>query len=280
MTTTTRTGEAWLRRFHPVPHATARLLCLPHAGGSASFYFPVSRALSASAPASIPASIPVLMPASAQAPVSASRPASVEVLAAQYPGRQDRRSETCVEDVGELADHLVEALAGWTDRPLALFGHSMGATVAFEVARRLAGAGVTVAALFVSGRRAPSRQRAENIHRGPDDLLLAELKALSGTGEKVFGDSELLDLVLPVIRSDYKAAETYRYQPGPKLACPIVALVGDSDPKVTADDARAWADHTTARFEMAVFPGGHFYLTEHRPAVVHTILDRLARFCG
>ncbi len=252
MTITTRNGEPWLRRFHPAPEAKARLVCLPHAGGSASFYFPVSRALSA----------------------------SVEVLAAQYPGRQDRRSEKCVEDIGELADRLAEALLGWTDRPLALFGHSMGATVAFEVARRLEDTGVIAAGLFVSGRRAPSRQRVENMHRSADDLLLAELKALSGTEAQLFGDSELLSIVLPVIRSDYKAAETYRYQPGPKLNCPIFALVGDSDPKVTVDDASAWAEHTAAQFDMGVFSGGHFYLTEHRSAVVHTILGRLAQFCG
>ncbi|HKS47102.1 MAG TPA: alpha/beta fold hydrolase [Amycolatopsis sp.] len=248
MTLTAQHGDGWIRRFHPAPDATARLVCFPHAGGSASFYFPLSRAL----------------------------PGSVEVLAVQYPGRQDRRSEKCVESIRELADDVAERLREWADRPIVLFGHSMGATVAFEVAGRLGESGVVPAGLFVSGRRAPSRHRSENVHRRPDEGLLAELRSVGGTEARLLDDAELLTIVLPMIRSDYKAAETYRYRPRPRLTCPIVALVGDRDPKVTIDEARAWDEHTTSTFEMEVFSGGHFYLTEHLPGVVAVIQERLA----
>src|ERR1700712_4687720 len=115
----------WIRRFHESPGASARLVCFPHAGGAATYFYPLSRTL---------------------AP-------SIEALAVQYPGRQDRRAEPCVDDIHELADLVAPALLEWADRPLALFGHSMGATLAFEVAGRLEKAGVRPAGLFVSGRR-------------------------------------------------------------------------------------------------------------------------------
>src|SRR4051794_9909349 len=137
--------ELWLRRFHPAPQAAARLVCLPHAGGSASYYHPLSAALSP----------------------------AVEAVAVQYPGRQDRRSEPLVDDLLVLADRLADALAD-EPGPLALFGHSMGAVLAFEVARRLEREGREIAALFVSGRRAPTAHRDEWLHRVGDAELLDE----------------------------------------------------------------------------------------------------------
>lgn len=239
--------DLWIRHYLPAPDAATRLVCFPHAGGSASFYVPVSRALSP----------------------------AVDVLAIQYPGRQDRRTEPCIEDIGELADRVVDVLPAWHDRPLAFFGHSMGATLAFEVARRLEASGLVVAGLFVSGRRAPSRPRTENVHQRSDEHLLDELKKLSGTDPRLFGNDEVLRMVLPAIRSDYKAAETYRFQPGAKLTCPIFAFVGDNDPKVTIGEARSWEDHTRAEFTLQVFTGGHFYLGEHQSAVLSAIRERL-----
>jgi len=236
---------AWIRRFHPAPEAPARLVCFPHAGGSASFYFPLSRAL---------------------AP-------ELDVLAVQYPGRQDRRAEPCIDDLRRLADLAAEELLRWTDRPMALFGHSLGATLAFEVALRLEAAGVVPLGLFASGRRAPSRPREDRVHLQDDKGLIASLKRLSGTDSQIFADDELLSMILPAVRADYRAAETYRYRPGPPLSCPVTALTGDDDPEVTIDDARSWAVHTTAAFDIHVYRGGHFYLTAHATAVQ----DLLAR---
>jgi len=249
MTDTHRDTDPWIRRFHPVPDATTRLVCLPHAGGSAPFFFPVSKAMSP----------------------------SVDVLAIQYPGRQDRRGEPCVNDLNELADLVTERLQPWLDRPIALFGHSMGATLAFEVARRLERAGVVPLALFASGRRAPSRHRDERVHLADDAGLIADLRRLSGTDPQVLGDDELLRAILPAIRGDYRAAETYRYRPGPRLNCPIVALTGDSDPHVTMAEAEAWGEHTESAFTLRVFSGGHFYLTSHSAAVMREITEHTSR---
>jgi surfactin synthase thioesterase subunit len=239
---------AWIRRFHPAPEASARLVCFAHAGGSASYFFPVSRALSP----------------------------GLDVLAVQYPGRQDRRTEPAFEDVGPLADALVDEVAVWADRPLAFFGHSLGATVAFEVARRLEERGTTLLSLFVSGRRAPSRHKAQWVHKGNDDELIKEIIALEGTDAAMLKDPELVRMILPAFRSDYKAAETYQYEPGPKLTCPVVALVGDNDPQVTVPEAESWLDHTSAGFELHVYPGGHFYLNQHVGQVLELIGKRTA----
>ncbi|MEV5485499.1 MULTISPECIES: thioesterase II family protein [Streptomyces] len=233
----------WCRRFHPAPDAGRRLVCFPHAGGSASFYHPVSAALSP----------------------------RVDVLAVQYPGRQDRRQEPALDDIGLLADRIAEALRAWTDRPLTFFGHSMGALVAFEVARRLERDGDGPVRLFASGRRAPSAYRDEQVHRRDDDGIVAELRALSGTDARVLDDEEMLRMVLPALRSDYKAVETYRSEPGAVVRCPVTVLVGDDDPKTSLDEARCWDAHTTDACDLRVFPGGHFYLAD-RPTEVMDVL--------
>ncbi|MET8944908.1 alpha/beta fold hydrolase [Streptomyces sp. NPDC004542] len=239
----------WIRRFSPADDARVRLVCFPHAGGSATFYFPVARAL---APA-------------------------IDVLAVQYPGRQDRRGEPCVDDMGRLADLVTEELRPWTDRPLALFGHSMGALLGFEVARRLERDGIRPLRFFASGRRAPMRRRSdEDVHRRDDQRLIAELTSLSGTDAQILDDPEVLQLVLPAIRSDYRAVETYRYAPGEPLRCPVSVLTGDSDPQVTLDEAEDWRHCVAGHFDVTVYPGGHFYLTEHAGAVMAEIRRRLA----
>nr|WP_246421902.1 alpha/beta fold hydrolase [Nocardiopsis mwathae] len=223
------------------------MVCFPHAGGSATFYHPVSQAMSP----------------------------AVDVLAIQYPGRQDRRSEPCVDDIAKLADLVVGELRPWADRPLAMFGHSMGASLAFEVARRLEADGVTATALFVSGRRAPTAFRDERVHLADDDRIIAELKRMSGTDAAVLGDEEILRMILPAVRADYRAAETYRYTPGPDVSCPIIAMTGDDDPQVTLDEARKWADHTSGGFDLQVYSGGHFFLTHHAAAVMRAMTDRI-----
>jgi surfactin synthase thioesterase subunit len=244
-------ADDWIRCFEPAPYGPVQLICFPHAGGSASFFFPVGREL---APA-------------------------VEVLAVQYPGRQDRRMEPGIDDIAELADRIVPALDERLDRPFAFFGHSMGATVAYEVARRIGPErGREPKLLFASGRRAPSRtrdRREEEVHLRDDDGIVAELQRLSGTNARLLGDPELLRMIMPAVRSDYRAIETYAHRAGPELSCPVTALVGDADPLTTLDEAEDWAKHTTGAFDLRTFPGGHFYLAERQSAVLRVISERL-----
>ncbi|MEV0902713.1 alpha/beta fold hydrolase [Actinoplanes sp. NPDC049802] len=240
--------ELWVRRFHPADGAPIRLLCMPHAGGSASYFFRVAKAL---------------------AP-------EIDVLAVQYPGRQERFSEPGLTSAREMADRLVEAVLPLLDRPIALFGHSLGATVGFEVALRLQERGIVPAAFFASGRRAPHLSSFARTHLRDDAGLIADVRALAGTDSWLLEDEDVLRMVLPAIRSDYIAAETYEYRPGPRLRCPIVAIIGDDDPRVTVEQADAWREHTGAGFELDVHPGGHFYLNDHVDAVLRRITEHLS----
>jgi surfactin synthase thioesterase subunit len=263
MTEPSVTDDSWIRRFRPghrgaesagpagVEGGAPRLICFPHAGGAASFYFPVSTALNG----------------------------RFDVWAVQYPGRQDRRAEPPIGSIAALADHVFAALRpGLADGPVAFFGHSMGAIVAYEVARRAERqAGVSPAALIVSGRRAPAKRRAESVHQRDDDGLIAEVRRLSGTKAGLLADEEVVRMILPAIRGDYRAIETYVHQPGPPLGCPITAFVGDEDPQVTLDEARAWAEYTTAGFGLRVFRGGHFYLTARPQETIAQLMDVLSR---
>lgn len=242
-----------MRCFQSCQPESVRLICFPHAGGSAGFFFPYSRSL---------------------AP-------EIEVWAIQYPGRQDRRHERLIDNIPELADRIHERMhEGVTrgqDRPFAFFGHSMGAAVAFEVAQRLKrGGGASPRWLFASGRRAPTHRRAGEVHLRDDAGLIDELLRVGGTDQLFLQDEELLAAILPVTRNDYRAIETYAWEGGPELDCPVTALVGEDDPQVTTGEAADWAAHTTGPFELRTFPGGHFYLDAHRAAVLDTVSTALS----
>lgn len=248
--TETLLDDIWIRRLDPGPAGATTLVCFPHAGGSATYF----------------------------AQMAALLKERLQVLAVQYPGRQDRLRDRCLTSIEELAEETYTALEPILTQPVAFFGHSMGAMIAFEVATRMQRRlDLAPAALFVSGRRAPSRRREEeNIHRRDDAGFVAELKSLSGTDMRVLDDPDVLAMVLPSMRSDYTAVETYRWRPGPRLDCPIVALTGDQDPKASLDDVQAWRSHTSGQFQLHTFTGGHFYLAEHQRAVADTVLGRLS----
>src|SRR5262249_43210427 len=204
--------------------------------------------------------------------------ARAETLALQYPGRQDRRREACIDNLPELADRVFEVLQDCSDgRPFAFFGHSMGSILAFEVARRFRqAASASPVWLFASGYPAPSRLRGGTVHRRGDAGILAELRLLGGTDPRWLDDEDLVASFLPAVRGDYTAIETHA-RGNDWLACPITMLVGDEDPHVTLDEAVAWQRHTSGAFALRVFSGGHFYLDTHRSAVIDEVSTTLGR---
>ncbi|MGW2254447.1 thioesterase II family protein [Kitasatospora sp. NPDC001660] len=243
------TESIWLRRYATGAPPRLRLLCLPHAGGSAGFFHGWGRAFGE----------------------------DVEVLAVRYPGRQERIAEDPWTRLEDLADAIAAELTSRLDTPLALFGHSMGATIGYEIALRLAQRhGVAPALLMVSGRRAPHLLTPRTAAFGSDDELLAEVGKMGGTDAALLADEDLRELVLPAIRADFRAVARYEARPGVPLPCPVVGYVGDGDPDVAPDEVAAWARIAPAGFELKVLPGGHFYLIDQRDALVADIRERLS----
>lgn len=233
---------AWLRGYRASPSPRLRLVCFPHAGGTANMYRTWPRHL----------------------------PEDVDVLAVQYPGRQDRIGEPAIHDMSVLAEAITEAVTGLADRPLVLFGHSMGASVAYEVVWRLPAA---VRSLVVSGHDAPHRSPAKPILHA-DGELIAEVRASGGAGEAL-EDPELRELVLPALRADYRLIRGYLPTPPRRVPVPITAYTGRDDGSCAPDAVRAWSELTDAEFTLMSFPGGHFFLESAEPAVLADLTERM-----
>ncbi|MFJ3726407.1 thioesterase II family protein [Streptomyces sp. NPDC090045] len=242
----------WLRSYHRPPAAAPTLVVFPHAGGSATGYYSLSAALSDSA----------------------------EVLNVQYPGRQDRLGERCIEDIGEMADQVVEALLPRAPRPLALFGHSLGSIVAYEVALRLERLHPDRAPIgvIVSGRPAAAIHLSRGLSRMKDEELASSIFDLAGTPPELLADKDLMAAVLPSLRADFKAAESYQGGVGSRLACPLHAYSGAQDFNVPREGLLRWSEHTAAAFTARFFEGGHFYIQSSEHEVARAITDDLRAF--
>ncbi|MGN9841250.1 thioesterase II family protein [Nonomuraea sp. H19] len=234
-----RSLRCFTRRYAP----RVRLVCFPHAGGAASFF----------------RSWPVGLPA------------DVEVWAVQYPGHEDRITEPCAGDMDHLAGDIAADLRPLSDRPIALFGHSLGAVVAYEVARLLGDA----VHLFASARHAPAETVPGDVHLRDDDAVIDELVRLGGTDGTLLREPEPRSVFVPAIRADFRLAETYRHRPGPHLGCPITALIGRDDPEVTSAQAERWRVHTGHRFALRELPGDHFYLIPQRQTLLALLASEL-----
>jgi medium-chain acyl-[acyl-carrier-protein] hydrolase len=189
----------------------------------------------------------------------------LEVVAIELPGRETRIAEPLRVRVAALVDDLLDTLP--TDRPYALFGHSMGGLIAFELARALVTPRPAPAHLFVSSFRAPHLPRRGPLkHLLSHEALVDEMRRMGGTPAELLDNPEALALLLPVLRADLTIVETYEFADGPPLSCSVTAFGGMSDDDVSAAELEPWGGYTRERFRLDILPGDHFYLyhaTEH-----------------
>jgi len=239
----------WFNVSRRHPHARARLFCFPYAGGGASIYRNWSRLL----------------------------PPEIEVCAAHLPGRDRRIKESPFTDLSEMVSVIAETIVPYLDLPMAFFGHSMGAMISFELARKLRETqNMRPAHLFVSGRRAPQLPIEEPItYNLPEPQLMKELRRLNGTPTEVLEHPELMQLMLPLLRADFSVVETYSYRPGAPLDCPVTVFGGLQDAEVSRQDLEAWGELTNAAFSLRMLAGDHFFL--NTPSTQELLLRSIAQ---
>ena len=244
-------ANPWVAIPTPRPHARLRLFCLPSAGGGATQYRLWPQHL----------------------------PEEIELCAIQLPGRESRFREPPFRGMPALVAALGPALLPLLDMPFALFGHSMGALVAFELARWLRDSGAPMPMhLFVSGRRSPNLPDRESpIHQLDDAVFIRALaERYNGIPAAILHDAELLQLFLPTLRADLEVIETFHYQQHEALPLPISAFAGTSDRRAQIAELAAWQHHTPYPLAIRQFPGDHFFLQHERTALINTIAEALA----
>lgn len=226
------------------PGKSQRLICFPHAGAGAAAYAEWAELL----------------------------PREIELVAVQLPGRQNRIAEEPFHEAGRLVTVLSHALRPVLGGQFAFFGHSGGASLAFELARTLRAHGRPgPRQLFLSGRTAPGVAGVRHLHDLPDDEFRAEMLALGGIEPEIADDADVMAVLLPLLRADFGLWERHHPTPAPPLDCPITVLCGESDPRAPLALMDGWRTHTTAEFSTRSYPGGHFYFLDWTADVVSSI---------
>jgi medium-chain acyl-[acyl-carrier-protein] hydrolase len=244
-------SDFWIAHPHPNPQASLRLFCFPYAGGGASLFRTWPSEL----------------------------PETIEVCPILLPGRESRIDAIPFSRIGPLVQTLSSILRPHLTTSFAFFGHSMGAFIAFELARQLRREyHLQPAHLFVSGCRAPHRPNPHPLLYGlPEPAFIQALLRLNGTPEEVVNNRELLELMLPVLRADFALCETYVYSAEQPLDCSITAFGGVDDSEVTYDEIAAWSEQTQKTFTLHVLPGNHFFLRTAQPLLLQIISQELVR---
>jgi len=246
----TKKPGSWFPPIQDSADAKMQLFCFPYAGGGTGAF---------------QSWVPYLPPGIALAP-------------ARLPGRETRLDEHPIDSMELLISALAEAIAPYLDKPFALLGHSMGAAIAFELARALRQRHKPApACLFVSAARAPRLRRGHIPPPEPPDAdLLEELRRLDGVPPELLENEEWMRLALPAIRADAALYRNYVYAEAPPLDCPIRAYGGLEDERISCSQIEAWAEQTTKDFRIEMFPGGHFFLKTHQAEFLKALSNDLS----
>jgi surfactin synthase thioesterase subunit len=242
---------AWFPPFNDSADVKMHLFCFPYAGGGAAVFQGWVRNL----------------------------PLGIALAPARLSGRETRLDERPIDSMDLLISALGEAIAPHLDKPFALLGHSMGAAVAFELARALRQSGKPApAGLFVSAARAPQLRRGHLPPPAPSDAeLLEELRRLNGVPPELLENEEWMRLALPALRADATLYRNYVYTEAPPLDCPIRAYGGLDDERISRAQMEAWAEQTTKDFSLQMFPGGHFFLKTHQAEFLAALSSDLSQ---
>jgi medium-chain acyl-[acyl-carrier-protein] hydrolase len=241
----------WLPTSPLTTTARTRLFCLPYAGGGASIYRPWIKAV----------------------------PPSLQVCSVQLPGRENRLIEPAFTSMDALIPALIDAIRAHLDRPFAIFGHSMGALVAFELARALRRVRLPQPRhLFLSAHRAPHLpDRRPPIHQLDDEAFWAEMRRLEGTPQEVLDHEELKELVMPTLRADFQLCETWTLADEEPLDMPFSVFGGYEDPNVDREELEAWRDYTRGAMSLRMLPGHHLFLQQAHSAVLTAVVADLRK---
>jgi medium-chain acyl-[acyl-carrier-protein] hydrolase len=242
--------NAWIGCPKPNPGAQMRLFCFPYAGGTAAIY----------------RQWPDLVPP------------NVEVYVAHLPGRAGRLQDPPFTRLLSLVEEIAPAVRPFLDKPFAFFGHSMGALISFELARRLQRDRAPMPAqLFLSGRSAPHIPDVDKrTFDLPEPEFIEELRRLNGTPKEVLEHPELMLLMIPLLRADFSVCQTYQYEKGPPLDCPITIFGGLQDHEVPREHLEGWREHTSSTFKLRMLPGDHFFLNSAQALLLKTLSQELA----
>jgi len=225
--------KKWFPFIQNHSEAKFRLICLPHSGGVASLYQHLNTYL----------------------------PAQIELCSVQLPGRETRYGENFVLSIDTLTDQLSEACQELIDRPFALFGHSLGALIGFELLKKLRTHSLSPHMFFISACNPPHKLVGlSTIHQLSDEDFMKKVRSWGDAiPKKVLENPELMNIILPRLRADFTLFETYPYKEEPALTCPFTLFGGTEDPIVTPSNLQEWAQHTTCKPSLRIFSGDHFY---------------------
>jgi medium-chain acyl-[acyl-carrier-protein] hydrolase len=243
-------SNSWIARPHPNPQAKLRLFCLPYSGAGASVFYSWAGYL---------------------APLA-------EVCAVEFPGHGRRLAEPLIDGMAPLVEELATGLQPHLGKPFAVLGHSMGALLGFELSRHLGRhSDIRPLHLYVSGHVAPQvSSSAEPIHNLPEPEFVQRIRELDGTPEEALESQELQELILPILRADFKVCETYTYEEDEPLNVPMTALGGLADKYVRRKDLQAWSHQTRGPFSLRMFPGGHFFIKTATRSVLDVVAHSLS----
>ncbi len=235
----------WYMKHKKNPSALLRFFCFHHSGGGASAYYSWAEQLSP----------------------------YIELVAIQLPGRENRFTEPLINNLNDITTHLAKGFSYYIDKPFFVFGHSLGALISFEFIKSIHQLYSLIPChMIISATKAPHLPfRMKYLSQLEDHKLKEELNIYDGIDERILNDTELLDLFLPIIKSDFSIYEKYKFLESKPISCDILALSGEQDQTVTQEEILAWSEYTSGKFEHISFPGKHFYIKDHQKKILDII---------